>query len=161
MMFDKSGYLLPAGEGQSIWFLDTLMTVKAGGEQTRNAFTLIEWGAPVGFSPPLHVHQAEEEAFYVLEGEMTVTCGDRTWKATAGSFVLLPRGIPHTFVVDGPTPLKGLQITAPAGFEHFAAEAGEPAAKPTLPPAWQPDIQKLLSAAAKYGYEIKAPPPPR
>jgi quercetin dioxygenase-like cupin family protein len=159
MTFDQAGYLLPAGQGESLWFLDTLMTVKAGGEQTRNAFTRIEWGAPAAFSPPLHVHQAEEEAFQDVEGELTVTCGDRIWTATAGAFVFLPQGIPHTVVVEGPTSFKGVQITPPAGFEHFVVEVGEPAAELSLPPAREPDVQKLLSPAAKYGYEIKGPRP--
>jgi quercetin dioxygenase-like cupin family protein len=57
---------------------------------------------PAGFGPPPHLHHREDEAFYVLEGQMTVTCGEQTWTATPGSFVLLPRGIPHAFTVAAP-----------------------------------------------------------
>jgi hypothetical protein len=73
------GYVLSNGDGEGIWFLGTLMTVKAGREQTRGGFTLIEQKSPPGFAAPPHVHEAEEEAFYVLEGQLQVTCGDQMW----------------------------------------------------------------------------------
>ena len=155
-------YALSPGEGKSIWFLGTLTTVKAAGEHTRNAFALIEQLLPPGFAPPPHVHEAEEEAFYLLDGELTISCGDRTWKATAGSFVLLPRGIIHGFTVEGSSPAKVLVLTAPAGFEKFVKEVGEPAREPALPPARPPepaDVERLIALAAKYNIEIKGPPP--
>jgi mannose-6-phosphate isomerase-like protein (cupin superfamily) len=161
MTFDKAGYTLPDSAGQGIWFPGTLMTVKAGGDQTRGGFTLIEQLAPAGFAPPPHLHRGEEEAFYVLEGELTVTCGDRTWTAAPGAFVLLPRGIPHTFAVSDAGPAKLLQITAPAQFERFAAEVGEPARQPTLPPPTPLDLPRMLELMAKYGYEPAGPPPTR
>ncbi len=156
-----SGYALGPGDGPSTWFLGTLMTVKAGGQETGDAFTLVEWSAPPGFSPPPHIHRAEDEAFYILEGEMTVTCGERTWRATPGSFVFLPRGVAHGFTVTGSTPLRGLQLTVPAGFERFIAEVGEPARAPTLPPAAPPDVERLLAAAARHRVEILGPAPDR
>jgi hypothetical protein len=57
------------------------MVIKAGAEETKGGFTLIEQVAPAGFAPPLHVHRDEDEAFYVLEGEITVTCGSKRWSA--------------------------------------------------------------------------------
>ena len=63
-MTDLRGYHLGSGEGKAWWFLDTLMTVKAGGDDTHDSFTLIEFGAPIGFGPPLHIHHREDEAFY-------------------------------------------------------------------------------------------------
>lgn len=152
-------YALSRDEGKSIWFLATLMTVKAGADATRNGFTLIECVLPPGFAPPPHVHHAEEEAFYILEGQLTVTCGDRTWQVGPGSFVFLPRGIAHTFRVESSELARLLQITAPAGFERFAEEVGEPAQALTVPPPAPPDLQKLLAAATKHNIEIQAPPP--
>jgi hypothetical protein len=52
MSFSPDGYALPADGGKSTWFLDTRMTVKAGGEQTSGAYTFLEWAAPAGFGPP-------------------------------------------------------------------------------------------------------------
>ncbi|HEU0025926.1 MAG TPA: cupin domain-containing protein [Ktedonobacterales bacterium] len=150
-----SGYALAPGDGQTIRFLDTLMTVKAGTQETGDAFTLIEWTAPVGFAPPPHTHHAEDEAFFILEGSMTVTCGEETWEATAGSFVFLPRDLIHGFTVTGDTPLRGLQLTVPAGFERFIAEAGAPAEAPA---PVTPDIPRLLAAAARRQITIHLPP---
>jgi len=154
MTFAKDGYALTADEGEAIWFLGTLMTVKAGGDQTNGALTVIEWVAPPGFAPPPHIHHLDDEAFYVLEGELTVTCREKTWVAGPGAFVMLPRGIPHSFVVSRPGPARGLQITAPAQFERFAAELGEPARERVLPPPMEPDIEKILALSTKYHFEL-------
>ncbi len=70
----------------------------------------------------------------------------------------LPRGIPHSYAVDGDETLRSLAITLPAGFERFVAEAGEPAQERTLPPPGEPDIEKLNAAAAKVGIEHLGPP---
>ena len=151
-------YALSRDEGQAIWFLGTLFTVKATGEQTGGAYMLIEELIPAGFGPPPHVHHVEEEAFYVLEGELTVTCGEQTWQAGPGSYVFLPRGIVHGFAVTSPQPARVLQFNAPAGFEKFAAEMGEPARVRALPPMAPPDLEKLLRLAAKHNIELKLPP---
>jgi mannose-6-phosphate isomerase-like protein (cupin superfamily) len=155
--FDPRGYALSADAADALWFLDTRMTVLAGGDQTGGAFTFLEWAAPEGFGPPRHVHHHEDEGFYVLEGELAVECGDRRWTAGPGTFVFLPRGIDHAFlVVTGP--VRGLQITAPAGFERFMAELGRRAERPGLPEPSMPDIAGLTSVSARYGYEMVGPP---
>lgn len=153
------GYVLGPDEGQSTWFLGTLMTVKAGAKETEGMFTLLEWTAPPGFSPPPHVHHVENEAFYIFEGEMKVRCGDKSWDAGPGSFVFLPRGVEHTFTITSDTPLRGLQLTTPSGFEQFIVESGEPARELTLPLPAAPDIPRLLSAAEKCNIELRLPAP--
>lgn len=152
------GYHRSADEGQAIWFLDTLMTVKAGGTDTHDAFTFIDCLAPSGFAPPLHVHHGEDEAFYLLAGEMTVQCGERTWSAGPGSFVLLPREVPHAFLVTSEEPCRLLQVTSPAGFERFIDELGRPAQQLALPAPTEPDVASLAATAPHYGYEILGPP---
>ncbi|MGY1703757.1 cupin domain-containing protein [Geodermatophilus sp. SYSU D00697] len=157
MSFDERGYALGAEEGTGVWFLDTRMTVKAGRAQTGGSFTLIEWSAPVGFGPPRHLHHVEDEGFYVLDGELVVECGDRRWTAGPGTFVFLPHGIPHVFVVTR-GPVRGLQITSPAGFEDFIGELGRPPTGPGLPEPSEPDVPRLVEAAARYRGEILGPP---
>jgi quercetin dioxygenase-like cupin family protein len=150
-------YALTREEGQALWFLNTRVVVKATGEQTGGAFGLIEQVLPAGFASPYHVHHAEEETFYVLEGEATFISGGRKIKATAGSYVFLPRDIPHGFKVDAPTRL--LILTTPSGFEQFVIEMSEPAADSTTPPTSPPDMGRLMSLAAKYQIEILGPLP--
>lgn len=157
MSFGKSGYMLDRNEGDRVWFLGSLMTIKAAGEDTAGAFTLIDQRAPAEFGPPLHVHHSEDEAFYVLEGALRVVCGDRSFDAGPNSFVLLPKGIPHAFLV-GDEGAHLLQITSPAGFENFAREVGEPATSAALPAPAAPDIPRLVAAAERHGATIVGPP---
>lgn len=157
-MTDLSGYHMADGESPAWWFLDTLMTVKADSAQTRGSFTLIDCRAPAGFGPPMHVHHVEDEGFYVLEGQLAVRCGDQEWTVEAGAFVLLPRGVPHAFVVTGTQACHLLQITTPAQFEQFVAEVGRPAQSLTLPNPSAPDVGALAAAGQRYANEIVGPP---
>ena len=151
-------YALAADEAEAIWFLGCLATIKADGARTGGALGLVEFTHPPGFAAPRHVHHAENEAFYVLAGTMRGYCGDHTWRATPGSFVWLPRGIPHGYAVEGDETLRTLAITVPAGFDRFVAEAGEPARERIVPPPGAPDIEKLNAAAATAGIEHLGPP---
>jgi len=149
---------LGPGEGHAIWFLRNRMTIKATALSTGGAFGLVEsWIAP-GFSPPLHVHHREDEAFYVLEGEVTMRCGDRTFRGGPGAFVFLPRDVPHTFVVEGDTPARMLTLLTPGGGEGVFIDGGRPPAGEGLPPATPPDIEALRRVSADYGAEIVGPP---
>ncbi len=150
----KTGFATPANGGEAFWFLGSLMAVKARSEDTLGAFTLIEQLAPAGFSAPPHTHTTEEEAFFLLEGEMQVSCGDDSWSLESGGFVFLPREVQHSFSISSRSAARILQITSPAQFERFLAEAAEPARERTLPPPSEPDIPRMLAAAAKYGYEM-------
>ena len=154
-------YVCRDGEGDSLWFLGSLVTVKATGAQTRGRLTVVEFINPPGFAPPLHRHLEEDEAFYVLSGTAEFRCDGDTFTAGPGDFVLLPVGLPHTFLVGADQPLRTLQITAPSGFENFAAEVGEPARSLRLPDPGPVDLEALGHAAARYGLELLGPPPVR
>src|SRR5215207_6552059 len=94
-------YALASEEGQAVWFLGTLVIMKATGEQTGGAFGLLDNVLPAGFASPYHVHRNEDECFFVLEGEMSFDVGEKRGKAEAGAFVYGPRGVPHGFEVEG------------------------------------------------------------
>jgi len=155
----EKGFMLSRDQGEAVWFLGSLMHMKADGRHTHGGFTVLEQTAPEGFAPPLHVHKGDDEAFYLLEGEIAVTCGSESWTVQPGGFVFLPRQVPHTFVVSrGPSRL--LQITGPAGFEHFMSALGEPAGEATVPPG-PPDMQRTMSLLPDWTHyvEILGPPP--
>jgi mannose-6-phosphate isomerase-like protein (cupin superfamily) len=154
---EDASFLGP-GDGQPIWFLRNRMTVKATAETTGGAYGLLESLIVPGFSPPLHVHHREDEAFYVLEGELTMRCGDRTFRASAGAFVFLPRGVPHTFVVEGNEPARMLTLLTPGGGEKLFVDGGRPPEHDGLPPATPPDIAALKRVTEQYGGEIVGPP---
>src|SRR3712207_8793344 len=88
------------GEGTGIWHIDTLKTFKALSEDTGGRLVAWEELLPHRSSPPLHAHADEDEAWFVLDGELTFRVGDDTLVAPAGSFVWAPRAVPHTFRVD-------------------------------------------------------------
>jgi len=154
---DRACFLAP-GQGQTIWFLRNRITIKATAESTGGAYGLFESLIAPGFSPPLHVHHKEDEAFWVLEGELTMRCGDRTFRAAPGSFVFLPRDVPHSFVVESATPARMLTLLTPGGGEALFVEYGRPPEHDGLPPATPPDIERLKRVSERYGSEIVGPP---
>ncbi len=109
-------YVLGPGEG----VLGTGSDVKASRISTGGNLTLIESHTTGG--APLHVHSREDEYFYVVEGAITVHCGEDVFKAGPRSFVFLPRGVPNEWDVSGEGVATVLIITAPAGLEEFLHE---------------------------------------
>ena len=130
--------------------------MRSTAETTRGAFGLMEhWEMPVGFASPYHTHHREDESFYVLEGEMAFVCGGKWRKAGPGTFVYGPREIPHGFKVIGSAPARMLLMCTPGGFEGFVLEQTTPIAAPPSPP----DMDRLITLAAKYGIDIHGPLP--
>jgi mannose-6-phosphate isomerase-like protein (cupin superfamily) len=152
-------YLCGSADGEALWFLGSLATVKATGAQTGGRLTVIEFVNPPGFAPPLHRHLVEDEMFYVLAGAARFHCGGEVFEAGPGDFVLLPVGLPHTFLVAGDEPLRALQITTPSGFDEFAREVGVPAARRELPEPAPIDPAALGHASARHAIELLGPPP--
>ena len=98
----------------------TLKAVAADSGGTLSAYEFVTPPATAG--PPLHLHRTWDEAFYVLEGEMTFLIDGHTHCAPAGSFVFTPRGILHTFWNAGDTPARQLVVFTPAGIEAYFEE---------------------------------------
>ena len=141
---------------RSVWYSGQLMTFLATAEDTQGKFALIEAVARRGNAAPPHIHHREEETFYVLEGEMTISVGGKTIKATPGTIVCLPRDVAHSFVIDSEQS-RVLILLTPAGFEGWFQEFSVPAPAITLPPADEPgyrDVQRMLDTASQYGIEF-------
>jgi quercetin dioxygenase-like cupin family protein len=150
---------LSAGEGEALWFLGQLVTIKSSSESTAGRVGVTETLAPRGTGSPLHVHHNEDEWFYVIAGELTFWVGGQVITAPAGSFVYGPRELPHTFIVSSEQ-ARFLLVVEPAGFEGFVRALGQPAQELVIPPpaTEPPDVEGMARLAAEYGIEILGPP---
>ena len=127
----------------------------ATGEETNDAYALIEAAVPPGGGPPPHT-QGDVELFYVLKGEVTFTVEGEDVVAGPGTSVRVEPGVVHAFKNRSGAPARMLIQTLPAGMEHYFREVGRPAASMDdhAPPTPQ-EIAKLKITAPKYGIELK------
>ena len=96
-----------------------------------------------------HIHHDEDEALYVLEGDLDVRIGERAFRATAGSFAFVPRGVIQSYSQAGPEPAKILVIISPAGFEKLFEDIEDISGPP--------DADRIADLAAKYNVELVRP----
>src|SRR5476651_1929997 len=146
-------------EGRTVAVVGDVYRFMATGDDTNGKYALWEAIVPPGGGPPPHVHSREEEGFYILEGEITITIGDKRIVATAGMFANMPVGTPHSFKNESSKPAKMLISVAPAGLEKMFFECGVPVAQgaTTAAPPTTEEIEKLLVVAPRYGIEIRLP----
>jgi len=108
--------------------------------------------------PPLHVHHPEDEVFHVLEGRMTLHLPGETIELEAGSTLLAPKGVPHTYRVESET-ARWLVVCEPAGFDSFVRAVSRPALADELPPFDRKhDLAAINAAAEVHGIELLGPP---
>ncbi len=137
-----------------------IVTILLDGEATGGAYVFSDELTDPGGGPPLHVHEREDEAFFILEGRFEFRVGEQTFTAGPGDFLLAPRGVPHTFRNVGSSPARKLALAWPAGLERFFLEIGQPvvAAAPASPPDAYA-MARFVEAVAKYGMTMLAPSP--
>jgi quercetin dioxygenase-like cupin family protein len=154
----RSPVALGPAEGEALWCAGALSTMKATSDQTAGAYSLVEDLAPKGSGTPLHRHVEDDEAFYVLAGELTFYVGnDDPVRAGAGWFVHIPGGTVHAFRVDSET-ARYLIITTPQ-HEQFYRAISEPAQMRSIPPDTPMDMAKISAACEAYGVEGVGPAP--
>jgi mannose-6-phosphate isomerase-like protein (cupin superfamily) len=98
------------------------MSVMADAASTGGQLGVSEGIVPFGHSPSLHVHRDEDEAFYMLEGTLEFVCDGERFRAEAGAFVFLPRGLPHTFIGLTRPSARVLVLLTPGGLERIFVE---------------------------------------
>jgi mannose-6-phosphate isomerase-like protein (cupin superfamily) len=89
-------------------------------EQSGGHVSVIETAPGPGAGPRLHRHDFDE-AFYVMEGELTFQLREEIVHAGPGQLVFAPRGVPHTFANLSGAPARQLIVCTPAGFERYFA----------------------------------------
>lgn len=132
---------------------------KTTSAETNGAHALVEMTVNPGSGTPPHIHHAEDELFYVLEGELTLWCGDRKVMGKPGTFVAVPKGVIHRWANESAIPARSLVMLVPGGFDEFLMRIGKPvtdSADARRPPTKE-EIDFALSIAGDYHMEVVAP----
>ena len=107
-------------------------SVRITSRQMDGAYCVCEMTTVPGDGVPWHVHDRDEEFYYILEGAYEMQAGDERFTAEAGSLVVIPRDVPHQFRNAGDVPARALMIFRPGGFDELIGEMREAAAAGTL-----------------------------
>ncbi len=125
-------------------------------QQTNGGMALLEMVLPKGAEPPPHIHVNEDESFYLQEGAIQFTIGEKTTVANPGDAVFAPRGIAHHFKIQSEY-ARFLNLITPGQLMDYFIEFSEPAtgALTITPPQGPPPadlIQKMISRiTGEYG----------
>jgi quercetin dioxygenase-like cupin family protein len=147
----------------SYWFLNALHLLLADNKSEDGAYSLIHLTAPPGLETPYHLHHAEDEAFYVLEGELTVVRDGEKIVAGAGSYIFLPRGVPHGFRSTSDKDSRVLIHVIPGGEVGFVGMMLEMAIpihdRQKLPAPAPPNFKRLGSLCEQNNISVLGPLP--
>jgi len=139
------------------YFDVALGSILLSGEDTGGAYCLLDLRVAPGKGVPRHTHTREDEALFVLSGELEATVGDEIFTLRAGETLIAPRNIPHRLRNSGNVPNHYLIMFSPAGFEEFlkatSLSAPDNAAAPTEPPRIA--VQNVFELAYDYGIEFR------
>ena len=151
--------LIHSGEGRRFAIPGGICTIKATGEDTGGTYAMIEMLIPPQGGPPPHIHSREIESFYILEGSLSFWLSDRKLSGSAGSLVIAPPGLTHTFKNEEDATARVLLLITPAGLEEFFQEVGVPIKEEsTLSEHFTPEnLERMVTTASKYGVETKLP----
>ena len=140
--------LLRPGTGARVTALGSTYTTKTDGGAVSGAYSLVEedmWGD----STPLHTHAAAEEAFYVLSGRALAWVDGAENEVGPGTFLLVPRGVPHALKRLGDEPVRMLTLISPAGLQRFFDAVVEQGEEELLA-----DPARLVALAAEFDTQI-------
>lgn len=153
-----------AGEGPATWAMQSLFERLVGVDDGVEALGVSLVTQPPGVATPLHVHTAESEGVYVLDGSLTYRAGEQLHRLTAGAFLFLPRGLPHAFRITGSTPARLLVLATPGRLLHLYDDVGMPAGERRLPgedgQPFADEIARWGEHAPGYGLQVVGPPIP-
>jgi mannose-6-phosphate isomerase-like protein (cupin superfamily) len=142
--------ILQPGEGERIAAGASTVIMKATAETTSGAFSISEATVPASMNgPPPHTHRYTTDTFYVLEGTLHMTVGDSEIDASAGSYILVPPGVVHTFANINDEPVRFLNISAPGGLEKYLRDLADAMRSGTMP-----GTLDFPTIAAKYDFVV-------
>jgi quercetin dioxygenase-like cupin family protein len=124
------------------------LTQLVRGEDSNGALAALDVINGPGEGPPLHVHTREDETIYLLEGELRWKLDGELSGGGPGSFIYIPRGVPHTWQIVGEGHGRMLVTFSPAGMEGFFDR---------LSSMTEFDLDEFKNAAAAHGMQVVGP----
>jgi quercetin dioxygenase-like cupin family protein len=149
-----------ADEGEDLWVLGGLYSFLGSSGET-GAYLACQVEGPQGFAIPVHLHDDEEEGFYVADGEVTVFLGEEGRRLGRGAFAFAARGTPHAFRLETPDALLLLLVSPGSKHEPMLREMGTLASAHRIPPPPEeaPNAAELGAISARHGTHVVGPPP--
>ena len=143
-------------EGQATWFFNALMTTKATMAETAGSYSLTEHLVTAASNPPMHVQVDEDEAFYIVDGEVEFEVDGQIVTATPGTFAFVARGAAHRFrVLTDQARMLVICSGKPAdNLEDFFLAMGDPAEDRVLPTPVAADEARLIELCGRTGIEL-------
>ena len=143
-------FVREAGAGSTLNVLGVTHIYKATAAETGGSFSLWEAVFPPGAGAPPHTHTREDEAFYVLSGELLIEIDGEAHRVGPGGFFFGARNRRHAVRNDGDQPARVLILSAPSvGLDRMFAELHAAGA------AGKPDMSRLVEICARYGVAIE------
>ncbi|MEO7397409.1 MAG: cupin domain-containing protein [Ilumatobacteraceae bacterium] len=145
---ERTRFMVGPADGDAIYDGPIGTTIKVAGSATGGVLSICEMPIAAGYMVPPHTHRDFDEWSVVLEGRVGARVGDDEFIAVAGSYILKPRGIQHTFWNPGPEPARIIELITPAGFEEFFRRVTK------LANADELTDELMESMAAEYGTTV-------
>jgi len=138
------------------YFDVALGSILLSGEDTGGAYCLLDLSVAPGLGVPRHTHSREDEALFVLSGELEATVGDKIFTLRAGETLIAPRNIPHQLRNPGKVANHYLIVFSPSGFEEFLKVTSVPAPDDAVAPTEPPPVAvgNVFELAADYGIQF-------
>jgi quercetin dioxygenase-like cupin family protein len=145
-MTSQASRVVPNQRGERIKVHGGWLSFLAVGDQTNGAYALIEAANDPSTGVRLHVHEREDETWFILEGEYVFQVGSQIISAHAGDYVFGPRNVPHSYANRSASLARALIMVTPAGFEGFWRESAR----------LGPDVAAHATLGLKYGVKFVA-----
>jgi quercetin dioxygenase-like cupin family protein len=147
----RSPTVVRPAQGERYYAGGVAYSVKACGSVTANAYTLIELYIEPGGVMPSHRHAAFEEGIYVLDGSVRATLDGEIYEATAGSFLIIPWGLPHEIRNPEGTAARLLLLSVPGGVEDYYRAACRQSPDGRWHDVVETDLDRLRAVGPHFG----------
>jgi quercetin dioxygenase-like cupin family protein len=153
----RAAIVRAADEGDHRWFYGGgIHRWMATADETDGAYLMFEDEMEQGKTTPLHLHPEADESLYVLDGRVLMYLDGEQREVGPGGLVMVPRGMPHAFLVTSPS-CRALALLTPGIGQDFYYGASEPL-DPERPGVV--DFGRIYASAENNGgIEILGPPP--